>query len=328
MPVEDILTAAGDFFSSPAGGVVEDAAIGAGTGALTGAITGGNIGTDALIGGAGGGLVGGFNAATAPAAPSMTAVDTIPSPTGMAGGGQTAGAMSMLPGDITTPISSDLTGDAQAPAVAAPSSTVTLGGTGLDQGGMAASPGAVIGAHMPAGGAPSDGGGFNAKSLLPFAAPLLSVAGVGTALAKGNQPLPFQQQQTATADALAAQGAQLTSAETTGQLPPGAANAITLGTEAAKARVRSQYASMGLSGSTMEGQALEQIDMHASELVNAEIDKLLTAGMSETTLANTIYQQLSKGILEQDSALQGAISNFATTLGQAGIASAVAGKNG
>lgn len=157
--------------------------------------------------------------------------------------------------------------------------------------------------------------GNNANVLLPAA--LLGYQ----ALNQQNLPSAngIAANQRAAGDQLSAQGATLTNALNTGKLPEGAQGAIDSAVAAAKASVRSQYSSMGLSGSTMEAQALQGIDQKASEQKFAMINNLVQTGLKETELGNGIYDSLLKDSLAQDSALSASIARFAAAAGGGGV---------
>ena len=147
------------------------------------------------------------------------------------------------------------------------------------------------------------------------------------ALTQGNQG-PSQTQLTDAelqqAQQLGLQGSSLINTLNTGVLPPGLQSAIQQSTASAKAAIRSQYAQMGLSGSTMEQQAMQQIDQQAAQQTFAQIQQLVQMGVSETTLSNRIYSQLMQSQIAQDNQLSSALTNFAGAAAGSAIRSAAA----
>lgn len=149
--------------------------------------------------------------------------------------------------------------------------------------------------------------GANANILLPAAA-------LGyQALSQPSLPNPstITGAQQGTAGNLTSQGQSLLNSLNTGQLPAGAQQTLDQATASAKARIRSQYAGMGLSGSTMETQALNQVDQQAEAQKFQMIQDLVKTGITETQLGDQIYDSLLKSTLAQDQALSNSISRFA-----------------
>lgn len=104
----------------------------------------------------------------------------------------------------------------------------------------------------------------------------------------------------------------------TGQLPPGADALVSNALQDAHTSIKSKYASLGLAGSTMEMQELSAAESRAagqrfemaSSLTNTGITE---AGLSASDLGASaqIYESIMKTQMEQDSALQAALANFA-----------------
>lgn len=103
-----------------------------------------------------------------------------------------------------------------------------------------------------------------------------------------------------------------------GTLPPGAQTAIDQATASAKASIKSKYASLGLSGSTMETQDLNSVDMQAASQVVTLATNLYNTGVSQTGLANQLYTAIMQGqgdilsadtnVIGQDTGVIGALS--------------------
>lgn len=114
-----------------------------------------------------------------------------------------------------------------------------------------------------------------------------------------------------TANQLSAQASQLQSYISSGNLPPGAMEAVNSATQSAKASVRSQYASMGLGGSTQEASALSNIDRQASQQIFSIAHSLLTTGINEAGLSAQLYEAILGQTNAQNKELSSAIANFA-----------------
>lgn len=143
---------------------------------------------------------------------------------------------------------------------------------------------------------------------------LVGAAGLGFNLLQGNS-VPDQSKLEGQAQQLSTQGKELASYLQSGQLPAGAQAALSQATNAAKASVRSNFASQGLSGSQQEAQALQQIDLNAASQQFSIADKLLTQGLDETKLSSNIYSDLLKVNEQQTKDTGSAIANFAASLG-------------
>lgn len=110
------------------------------------------------------------------------------------------------------------------------------------------------------------------------------------------------------------QGQALSGALFGGQLPQGAQDAVSLATQSAKARTKSTYAQLGLSGSTMESDALGEIDRQASAQTFQFANELLQSGMKDSQMSSELYNGILQTQLSQDKALQEAIANFSAQL--------------
>ena len=120
------------------------------------------------------------------------------------------------------------------------------------------------------------------------------------------------------AAALNAQIGQLTSPLTSGQLPPGAQSAVNQGVASAKAAIRAKYASLGLSGSTMETQDLANIDMQQQTQVFQLASNLFSQGIQGAQLSEQIYKDLLGANTQQNAATGQAIGNLAAALNGGG----------
>lgn len=322
-----------------------DTAAGAGAGAIGGAITGGSPLSGALTGGVSGlasgilsppsapstavastpatGTAGGISAASL-AAPSIagegagTATDLASATAGGVGGG------AALSGSATpVPSVSSATGSSMTPldtaSLATPTVAPTTGAWGSNQDFSAALPGSAT------------TGGFS--SMLDNAVnsltknPLALLGAGGLALDYFMTPsvsqMPETQPLEQSAGQLAATGNNLQSYLTSGTLPPGAAEAVNSATEAAKAQIRSNYANLGLTGSTMEQQALGMADQNAAAQTFSIANQLMAEGANFTNLSDQLYQNILNETLRQDTSFQQALASFSGGLAGMGMMGAM-----
>ncbi len=144
---------------------------------------------------------------------------------------------------------------------------------------------------------------------------LMSAGGLGLQALRSTGLPPGGSQLKALADQFSTQGATLTTDALAGKLPPGAQAQLSQASDAAKAKVRSQYAQLGLSGSTMEAQAMAQADQQMAAQGYSMMQQLLSTGLSEEQAAATMMQQLMTAQTSQQTALTGALGRFAGGLG-------------
>jgi hypothetical protein len=217
------------------------------------------------------------------------------------------------------------------PSPTGASATPLLGPSG----GLGAGAGAITSSGLGAGGASTGGGGGLlggdiGSALAKYGPTAISALGLGYEALKGSQPIPsnlLQPLQTGAAG-LTTQAANLNtlggeslSALQTGQIPPGAQAAIDQATSAAKAAIRSNYANLGETGSTMEAGALAQVDQAAATQTWNVIQGLTQTGLQEiqggaqeTNFANQIYTNILNETLQQDQNMQNALARFAAAL--------------
>ncbi len=112
----------------------------------------------------------------------------------------------------------------------------------------------------------------------------------------------------------AGQGQILTNYLQSGTLPPGAQESVDEGKRAAIAAVRSKYSSLGLSGSTMEMDALQAIETRAETQAFSFAAQLLDAGLRSTGLSSNIYNYLINAEQTDDQAFAQALGAFTSTL--------------
>lgn len=147
--------------------------------------------------------------------------------------------------------------------------------------------------------------------------PLVSAAGIGLSALRGNQ-IPGLGNIQNQANQLAGQGSELRNALLSGKLPAGAQASVDEAVKAAQAQVRSQYASMGLSGSTMETEALNQAALQGQQLAFQIASQMAQLGLGETSLSSDLFRTIMQAQLSNDAELQNAIVGFAESLAGGG----------
>lgn len=337
---------AGSALGGTIGTTAADVLGGAAGGALGGKLTGGSPLTGAVEGGISGGIASALSPSTSSAAPAAG---------GPGAGAAGAAAPSGIPtdlGDVTQSFPSDpnnlpsLTGSS-----ATSSPNVGTGTTGTQS-----LPGGLNGGNLgsqitqAAGGQSFPADPSNLPSLASTATPsappssvenflskpgagtafdvvkanpgaAISAAGIGLDALKGNQQSGAEKNLEAQAGQLAGQGVQLENYLQSGSLPPGLQSGINQASESAKATIRSQYASRGMSGSSAEQQELAAVDQRAQAQASEMAMQLLQTGISETGMASGLYEKLLANQTANDASLGSAISNFAS-------AAAGGGQNG
>lgn len=108
----------------------------------------------------------------------------------------------------------------------------------------------------------------------------------------------------------AGQGQILSNYLQSGTLPPGAQESVDEGKRAAIAAVRSRYSSFGLSGSTMEVDAISAIESRAESQAFSFAAQLLNAGLASTGLSSNIYNYLINAEQTDDQAFTQALGAF------------------
>src|SRR5271166_1869553 len=157
---------------------------------------------------------------------------------------------------------------------------------------------------------PQPGGGVS--DFLSKHWPALASAGIlGYQGLTANKPLPQETALQANATQAAGQAAALEAPLQTGILPPGAQQAVNAATSSQKAGIKSTYANLGLSGSTMEAQAIGAVDRNAAAQTFQIADSLLAKGIDLSKLSAADLTTLIDEQLRQDAAFTGALSSFA-----------------
>lgn len=305
-----------------------DALIGAGSGLLSSAVTGGNPLTGALEGGIGGYLAAPSGATTSAATPAtgLAGGGSSAASSGLPGGASLSATGGGLP-DLTSSFNGSpipglpnteglLPFGDQAGGAAGGFSGGAVPGGGFPSGSPTDSfslgTSAPIGTVQAPNISPNIGSVSGATPALPTTSggvggilKDLGINSTGQGIAAGADLLGIiqgQQQMGAlnsTLKNLSTQAGQqsqaalnLESSLATGQLPPGAQAAVDQATKAAKAQISSKYASLGLSGSTMEAQDLANVDQQAAAQVFGLAKQLYDTGVSQTQLSNQLYQAI------------------------------------
>ena len=153
--------------------------------------------------------------------------------------------------------------------------------------------------------------GISKSSIIPA-----GVAGIGLAkdLLSPTNSLQGQSQLSAEAAQTASQSQTMQNYLTTGTLPPGVQTTINNATSGAQAAIRAKYASMGLSGSSMETQELNQLNLNAASAGAQVALNLYTQGLSDAQISAGIYKTLLSTDQEQQQLTSNAISNMAAAL--------------
>lgn len=164
-----------------------------------------------------------------------------------------------------------------------------------------------------AGGSSGSDGGFLGGAG-KYLGPAIAGGGVLMDLLKGNQTPPGYSNIQGNADQLATEGSQLQSYLKTGTLPPGVQQGVQQAGDSAKASIRSQYASLGMTGSSAENQALSSVaNTQTQEATNIAL-QLMQQGVSDTQISSQLYEVLMQEALSQDQQLGSAIGSFASSL--------------
>jgi len=146
--------------------------------------------------------------------------------------------------------------------------------------------------------------------------PGLALAGLGMGydVLKGNQMPKGYAQLEQQANTLAAEANQLTQGALNNALPPEAQAQLDQAQNAAMQQIRSKYAQMGLSGSSMEAQAQAGVNEAMASQGYSIMQQLMSQGLSAAQAANAALAQIMNANVAQGAATSGAIGNFAGAL--------------
>lgn len=300
-------------------------AVGAELGGLAGDALGGSVGLGADIGGAIGGGLGGYfgnhNSLTGGALGALAGATTGPGIDNTIAnmfGGQDIGSLGGGLFNMFSGFGGDGSVGGGVGGIGVPTGPHdVIGGLSPNAVGSleAGSPGSSLSAGLGTSGGISDFLEKNQKWLVPAALG-------GAALLQGQQSIPNQDQLAGLAGQ--AQGAAgLISSLQTGQLPPGAEQMVQTSLNDAVTGIQSRYASMGLSGSTMEQQDIAAAQQRSQAQRFQLAQQTTQTGLSAAGLSDQIYAQIAQLQLSQDQGLQQALADFAAA--SAGGGSRVAG---
>lgn len=141
---------------------------------------------------------------------------------------------------------------------------------------------------------------------------LLNQNSVAKQIGQQEQALQAQAAQTQ------AQVAPLLNSLTSGQLPAGAQGLIDQQTQAEISQIRSKYAQMGLSGSTMEQQEISGAHERAQSQVFTIAQQMASTGLQALGASSGISQNLLNTLLEEDKAAASSIGNLGSALAGGG----------
>ncbi len=116
----------------------------------------------------------------------------------------------------------------------------------------------------------------------------------------------------------ASEARTLTAYQQSGTLPAGLQSVVDMNTNAGLAKVRSSYAQLGLSGSTMEAQALAQVKEGASAQTAEIASQLAQEGAQYAGLAGSETSNVLRAQLDQQGQFTQALSLFARGLAGGG----------
>lgn len=120
---------------------------------------------------------------------------------------------------------------------------------------------------------------------------------------------------TGIANRLNTQGQELSSYMANGTLPPGAQAAVDRATQAAVANIKGSYGNLGLGGSTMEVQAVNDAKMAAQAQAFQIATNLLNSGVQESQISAQLFDQIMQSNVARDASLSEAITGFAAAMG-------------
>lgn len=250
-------------------------------------------GLDSLAGGVGGDLAsstGGGTLAEALVPGGGTATSTLPTgPAATVGGGALPAA----------------TGTGVAPVTDAIGGALGQAGDIAAAGALPAGPTSSIGQYFAD---PTFGNLLNTvdanKGLLAAAVPMLAPS----------QSFAGEDELKAMAANLSANSTALSGYLSSGTLPPGLQAGLNSAREAAKASMRSMFASRGMSGSSSEVAALANIDQTTAAQGAQIAMQLLDRGIQQGQLSSALYQNILRNAMAEDAAMGEAVGRFAAAL--------------
>lgn len=192
--------------------------------------------------------------------------------------------------------------------------TSLLTGFSPDQAISTAVNGAVPTAEV-AGAAPSGGVLDWLKSGVKGITPMQALSGAGAiaSAVKGNQPLEGENQLKQNAALSGGVAGDLANTLSTGKLPPGAQASIDKQVNDSISSIKSKYAQMGLSGSDMERQAIDQARATGQELAFKYASEATQTGLTALGASDAVYTQIMQNALQKDQGLTDALAKLASS---------------
>ena len=124
-------------------------------------------------------------------------------------------------------------------------------------------------------------------------------------------------------------GQQLLTAAKEGTVTPGQQAALNLWASNAKATVKDYYAKQGLSNSSMEASALNNIDQQVAAQMEQIVQQNITQGLAALGSSNTANTAIANAQIANNTAVQNMMTNLAKATGSAaGQASNPTGTSG
>lgn len=296
-------------------GAVEGAGVGLGGEALAAGalpalgLTAAGAPATAAVGGAGSAAAGAAPAgAGAVAAPLTSAAGAADPLAGLLSGAGAAGGAGGAGGAGSAALAPAAFGAASDPTAAALGAVPAAGGGAPAAGGGGALSELLAGNF---GGAAGDVGSWLASH------PSLAMSAIGpiASLLSPTPKVPGMDALGRSAKDLERFGSSAITAESTGNLPPGAETFVENSLKDEEARIRGTYASLGLSGSTMEAQDLAAASERAAANRFQIASQVTSQGITALGGASSDFATLAQLQLAQDQRLQEAISSFSSALG-------------
>ena len=195
-------------------------------------------------------------------------------------------------------------------ATTSPYSLATQGST---QGALGAT---TIGGETPASSTVGDFLGKAGSSILDTASKNIFPLGMLAYQAANKPAIPPQLDSVTQNAALAGTtGTNLIDTSTKGIVTSGQQSNINMWTMQAKAQVKDYYARQGLSGSSMEASALANVDMQASNQVQAIIQQNLTQGLTALGASNTGNTAVANAVLTSNNQVSDLMARLAAATG-------------
>ena len=146
----------------------------------------------------------------------------------------------------------------------------------------------------------------------------LGALGLGGEAAMGQRMPKGYNQMQGEAQQLGNLGSSMLQTAQSGVLPPSAQAGLKQQASADTARIRQTYAAQGLSGSTMEVQALQDVGQRTQAAIWTEMQGFYKTGLEASGMSADLYGKMFTVNAAQDQAFIKAAAGFAAALGGAG----------